>query len=91
MKAQILDAEALRAVTPAALVAFARGEGWTRTETYGAHADVYAASGRPEIILPRTDRLGDYASVVSRLLVEFAKATDQDELVARVLETWWHF
>jgi len=80
MKAQILDAEALRAVTPAALVAFARGEGWTRTETYGAHADVYAASGRPEIILPRTDRLGDYASVVSRLLVEFAKATDQDEL-----------
>ena len=53
MKAQILDAEALRAVTPAALVAFARGEGWTRTETYGAHADVYAASGRPEIILPR--------------------------------------
>jgi len=80
MKAQILDAEALRAVTPGALVAFARGEGWTRTEAYGAHADVYAASDRPEIILPRTDRFGDYASVVSRLLNEFAKAAEQDEL-----------
>jgi len=80
MKAQILDAEALRAVTPAALVAFARSEGWTRTESYGAHADVYAGHGRPEIVLPRTDRLGDYASVVSRLLAEFAKTIDQDEI-----------
>ena len=80
MKAQILDADALRAVTPAALAAFARGEGWTRTEAYGAHADVYAASGRPEIVLPRTDRLGDYALVVSRLLDEFAKIAEQDEL-----------
>ena len=42
MKAQILDEEALKAVTPAALAAFARGEGWSRTEAYGAHADVYA-------------------------------------------------
>jgi len=82
MKAQILDVEALRAITPAALAAFARGEGWSRTEAYGAHADVYAGSGRPEIILPRTDRLGDYASVVSRLIAEFAKAIDQDELAA---------
>jgi hypothetical protein len=80
MKAQILDAEALRAITPAALAAFARGEGWSRTEAYGAHADVYVGTGHPEIILPRTDRLGDYASVVSRLVEEFAKATDRDEL-----------
>lgn len=80
MKAQILDAEALRAITPAALAAFARGEGWSRTEAYGAHADVYSGAGHPEIILPRTDRLGDYASVVSRLVAEFAKATERDEL-----------
>jgi hypothetical protein len=80
MKAQILDAEALRAVTPAALGAFARSEGWVRTDVYGGHADVYTASGRTEIIIPRTDQLGDYASVVSRLLAEFASATDRDEL-----------
>ena len=80
MKARILDAEALRAITPAALAAFARSEGWSRTEVYGAHADVYAGTDRPEIILPRTDRLADYASSVSRLLGVFAKITDRDEL-----------
>lgn len=80
MKAQILDAEALRAVSPAALVAFARGEGWERSETYGAHADVFAAPGKPEIILPRTDRLADYASVVSRLIGVFSRHIQLDEL-----------
>ena len=30
--------------------------------------------------LPRTERLGDYASVVSRLITIFAKAADRDEL-----------
>src|SRR5437764_952297 len=80
MRAQILDAEALRAISPAALAAYARGEAWSKTEVYGAHADVYAGTDRPEIVLPRTDRLADYASVVSRLLAVFAKITDRDEL-----------
>jgi len=79
MKAQILDVEALRAISPAALAAFARGEGWSKTEVYGAHADVYAGADRTEIILPRTDRLLDYPSVVSRLIEIFASATDRDE------------
>lgn len=80
MKAQILDADALRAISPAALAAFARGEGWSKTDTFGAHADVYAGRGRPEIILPRTDRLADFASVVSRLIVIFAEVAKSDEL-----------
>ena len=80
MKAQILDAEALRAISPAALAAFARGEGWAKTATYGGHADVYAGHDRPEIIIPRTDRLADYASAVSRLIDVFAKVNDRDEL-----------
>lgn len=80
MKAQILDAEALRAISPAALAAFARGEGWSKTEVYGTHADVYAGADRPEIILPRTDRLADYASAVSRLIDVFAKVNERDEL-----------
>jgi hypothetical protein len=80
MKAQILDGDALRAITPAALSAFARSEGWSKTEPYGDHADVYAGNARPEIILPRTDRLGDYASTVSRLIGIFAKHMDLSEL-----------
>lgn len=80
MKAQILDAEALRAISPAALAAFARSKGWTKTETFGAHADVYAGTDRPEIVLPRTDRLADYAATVSRLIGVFAKFSDRDEL-----------
>lgn len=80
MKAHILDVDALRAVSPAALSAFARGEGWARVETYGAHADVYAGQDRPEIVLPRTDRLSDYASAVSRLINVFAKITERDEI-----------
>lgn len=80
MKAAILDTEALRAISPVALAGYARSEGWTRVEQYGAHSDVYAATGRPEIILPRTDRLGDYPSVVAKLISIFADATQRDEL-----------
>jgi hypothetical protein len=82
MKVQILDAKVLRAISPAVLAAFARSEGWSKTETYGTHADVYAGRDRPEIILPRTDRLADYVSAVARLLGVFAKVTDRDELAA---------
>ena len=46
------------------------------------HADVYAGQDRPEIILPRTDRLVDYASAVSRLINVFAKITERDQLAA---------
>lgn len=80
MKATILDTEALRAISPVALAGYARSEGWTRAEQYGAHADVYIAAGKPEIILPRTERLGDYPSVVAKLLTIFAEATQRDEL-----------
>lgn len=80
MKAQILDVEALQAISPAALSAYARGEGWKKTEPYGAHADIYAGDGRPEIILPRTDRLADYAAVVSRLIGVFSNVNERDEL-----------
>lgn len=80
MKAQILDTESLCAISPAALAAYARGEGWTKIDAYGRHADIYIAEDRPEILLPRTDRLVDYASVVSRLMGIFGEVTQQDEL-----------
>ena len=47
---------------------------------YGAHGDVYAGAGRPEIIVPRTDLVADYASAVSRLIEVFARFTDRDAL-----------
>ena len=80
MRATICDTEALKAVSPAALSAYARAAGWSKAETYGDHSDVYVARGRPQIILPRTARLGDYAEVVSRLVEIFANAVETDEL-----------
>jgi predicted aconitase with swiveling domain len=80
MKAHIMDTEALCAISPSALAAFARSENWLKVDGYGAHADVYAGSNRPEIIVPRTDMLADYASAVSRLIEIFATYRGSDEL-----------
>ena len=80
MQATIHDREALKAISPAALAAYARSAGWQRGETYRLHSDIYAGRNRPEIIVPRTDHLGDYATVVSRLIEVFAQMADQDEL-----------
>jgi hypothetical protein len=80
VKAQILDSEALKSISPSALTAYARTEGWTKTEAFGAHADVYTHSNGSEIIIPRTDRLADYGAAVSRLVDAFARASDADEL-----------
>ena len=79
MKVQILDAEALRAVTPVALAAYARSSHWRLTEAYGQHADVYVSPKGEEALVPRTDRLADYASAVSSAISAFAKEADTDE------------
>ncbi len=80
MKVSIQDKKALLAVSPAALSAYARTAGWTKVDTYGKHSDVFIGEGLPEIILPRTAHLGDYARVVSMIIEIFAKAADVDEL-----------
>lgn len=80
MQASIHDREALKAISPAALAAYARSAGWERGEIYRVHSHVYAGHDRPEIIVPQTDRLGDYATVVSMLIKVFAQVADQDEL-----------
>lgn len=79
MKASIQDRDALLAVSPAALSAYARAEGWANVEPYGEFSDVYVADGLPEIILPRTENLSDYANVVSTLIGVFARVADVDE------------
>ena len=80
MKVRIRDIEALNAISPVALSSYARDEGWEKTEEYGKHADVYVADGRPEIVVPRTTHLGDYAETVSELIAIFAEAAGRDEL-----------
>ena len=80
MKVSIQDKEALLAISPAALSAYARTAGWTKVDTYGEHSDVFTGEGLPEIILPRTAHLGDYALVVSMVIEIFAKVADMDEL-----------
>ena len=79
MNARLHDADALRAVSPASLSAYARLHGWEKTEPYGAHSDVYAAVGLPEVVLPRTQRIGDYAEVAARLIRTFAQTAGVEE------------
>ena len=80
MRASIRNKEALMEISPAALSAYARAAGWRKIESYGSHSDVYDSEKLPEIILPRTQRLGDYAGVVSQLIGIFARAAQKDEI-----------
>ncbi len=80
MKVSIRDPDALRAVSPAALAAYARSAGWRRGECYRTNSNIYTDDVLPEIVIPRTANLGDYASVVRGLIETFAEVTEQDEL-----------
>ncbi len=80
MRVSIHDRDALLAVSPAALSAYARIAGWSQHESYRQHSDIYIGDTLPEIIVPRTTRLGDYASAVAALIETFAQIADQDEL-----------
>ena len=80
MKVDIRDRGALLAVSPSALSAYARTAGWSLHESYREHSDIYVGEALPEIIVPRTERLGDYASVVATLIKTFARVAERDEL-----------
>ncbi len=88
MRVSIQDPDALRAISPAALSAYARVAGWNRHDLYREHSDIYVGDSLPEIVVPRTTRLGDYASAVAALVETFAQVAGQDELtVYRSLAT----
>jgi len=80
MKTSITDPAALRSITPAALVAYALSEGWTRAESFGDHSDVYQRASSSELILPGTDSLADYPEVVSSILQILSADEGRDEL-----------
>ena len=77
---KIQDLDALSEITPSALTHIAVELGWSELEPYGDHSTVYAAADLPEIILPRTRELGDYARVVVRLIDVFASINNRDTL-----------
>ena len=79
MNTIISDPNTLRAVTPTALSTYARTAGWAKAEPYGDYSDVYAGPSLPEIIIPRTQRLGDYALVVAQLIGIFARTSEVSE------------
>ncbi len=70
----------MRAVSPAALSSYARIAGWRRCNSYREHSDIYEGDSLPEIVVPLTQRLGDYASAVAALIKIFAQVAGQDEL-----------
>ena len=80
MTTNLRDPRMLIAVSPMALSAYAQSVGWSRAEAFGDNSDVYANSLLPEIIIPRTSRLGDYAQVVARLISIFAQAAELEEI-----------
>ena len=72
------DRKILLAVSPLALSAYANVAGWSKSEDYGDHSDVYSGPRLPEIIVPRTQRLGDYAQTVAHLIEIFAQVAEVD-------------
>ncbi len=68
--------EDMKTVSPTALSAYARSMGWAKAEQYGSHSDVYAAKGLPDLLLPRTQNLADYPSIVMRLMSEFSEMSN---------------
>ena len=79
MQVRIRDKDALLAVSPDALSAYALAAGWRRGEPYRVNSYSYGGKGLPEIIIPHTRNLGDYASVVANLIDTFAQLTEQDQ------------
>ena len=76
MCAALTDYRALAGVSPSALSAYVRSREWVKVEEYGDYSDVYVGQGLPEIIVPRTKEIGDYAMVLAQLLSVFSRVED---------------
>ena len=80
MKARVEDIDALKAISPSAMAAYVRAEGWVAAGRYGKHSDVYERSGSRELIIPGTSRIADYPEVVLSLLGIIAQEEGRDQL-----------
>ena len=73
------DKAELTAVSPKALSAYAGASGWERTDKYGDSSYIYTAPNLPEVILPESQNLADYARVVLQLIRVFAEVAEKSE------------
>ena len=74
------DSLSLREITPVALSAYLRSQGWAKAGTYREHSDVYVADGKPEVIVPRTPVIDDYALVVEDLIALLSRLFGRDQI-----------
>ena len=74
------EKEELSAISPDILKMYAVAAGWKKVGEYGKHCDIYDADGKPEIMIPRTDQLIDYASGVAELISFIARSAGTDEM-----------
>ncbi|MCY4414921.1 MAG: hypothetical protein OXE87_01205 [Chloroflexi bacterium] len=81
MTTLLLQETSFRAVSPAALGGFVRSLNWVKNRPYRDVSDVYVGEGLPEIIVPRTQRIDDYAFIVGRLIDAFSKVADTDPVI----------
>jgi hypothetical protein len=80
MKSVIVDTDAIMALSPIAISAFARRIGWENRGRYRDHADLFFNKTLDaETIFPRTSQLVDYASIVSNLLNVFSDQLGRDQ------------
>ncbi len=78
MRTALFDEKELRSISPDILAAYAAAAGWKIVGEYGSHCDLYGAADKPEIIIPRTNQLVDYASGVAELIQYFTAVAEKD-------------
>ena len=79
----------IRHIPPTALQAYAKANGWQQTAGYGNYSNVYSRDQGPDIIIPHTDAIDDYALAVSDLIVIFAATmgTTPEEILSQLTNT----
>jgi hypothetical protein len=84
MKARIIDSTALASVTPRALRSFALFEGWKQVGEYKSTSQIYIREREgksSEIVVPVSQSIADYPTIVAQLILAFAEATEKSELM----------
>lgn len=80
MRVLISDEHALASIPAHSLVAYVQAEGWSATGLYGEFSTVFERGNSPEIIIPRSEEIGDYASVVSQIIDTLSREEGRDQL-----------
>ena len=81
MTTMLFEEASLRLISPAAVSGYVRSLNWVKDRPYRDVSDVYVGEGLPEIIVPRTQRIGDYSFVMRRLIESFSVVTEMDPQV----------